>query len=50
MKQLTDDQARVLLAFLGENWSAFVHCAECNGMDEVEADDLYVALGGESDG
>lgn len=35
MKQLTDDQARVLLAFLGENWSAFVHCAECNGMGEV---------------
>lgn len=25
MKQLTDDQARVLLSFIGENWSAFVH-------------------------
>lgn len=49
MKQLTDDQARVLLAFLGENWASFMRCASDHGMTQDEAEALYVALGGESD-
>lgn len=47
MKQLTEDQARQLVAFLGENWAQFVQHAEVHGMEEAEADELYQALGGD---
>lgn len=47
MKQLTEYQARVLVMYLGENWTNFVAAAESLGMSEDEADELYIALGGE---
>ena len=47
MKQLTEEQAHVLVQFLGEHWNAFGTCAEEQGLTQEEMDDLYIALGGE---
>lgn len=47
MKTLTEEQARVLVAFLGEHWDSFGACAEEKGLTQEEMEDLYIALGGE---
>lgn len=47
MKTLNEDQARVLVSYLGENWQDFIDHCDSNASGEDEAEEIYQALGGE---
>lgn len=47
MATLNEEQCRVLVSYLGENWQDFVDHCDSSGNSEDEAEELYQALGGD---